>query len=108
MNAQYMNMNNCGMFNVSLWKWNGDNFIHFAPCCSLFQQKFIANISQSNSVISYSYFSQSVPRKGCPIRNPSFYIHAIISFVIFYETSWNFVIMFGYENYSSDKNMESR
>ena len=52
MNAQYMNMNNCGMFNVSLWKWNGDNFIHFAPCCSLFQQKFIADISQSNQVIS--------------------------------------------------------
>ena len=33
-------------------------------------------------------------------------------FVILYETSWNFVIMhicmFGYENYSSDKNLESK
>ena len=35
------------------------------------------------------------------------YIHSIISFVILYETSWNLVIMFGYENCSSDKNMES-
>jgi hypothetical protein len=58
-------------------------------------------------VISCSYFSQSALRKGCPNRNPFWCIQSIISFVILDETSWNFVIMFGYENYSSDKNMES-
>jgi hypothetical protein len=59
-------------------------------------------------VISCSYFSQSALRKGCPNRNPFWCIQSIISFIILYETSWNFVIMFGYENYSSDKNMESK
>jgi hypothetical protein len=61
-----------------------------------------------NQVILCSYFSQSALRKGCPNRNPFWCIQSIISFVILYETSWNFVIMFGYENYSSDKNMESK
>jgi hypothetical protein len=30
------------------------------------------------------------------------------SLVILYETSWNFVIMYGYESYSSDRNMEMK
>ena len=59
-------------------------------------------------MISYSCFSQSALRKGRPNRNPFCYIHTIISYVILHETTWNFVIMFGYENYSSDENMESK
>jgi hypothetical protein len=47
-------------------------------------------------VISCSYFSQSALRNGCPNRNPFWCIQSNISFVILYETSWNFVIMFGY------------
>jgi hypothetical protein len=66
------------------------------------------NFELNNQVISCSYFSQSALRKGYPNRNPFWCIQSIISFVILYETSWNFVIMFGYENYSSDKNMESK
>ena len=54
------------------------------------------------------YFDQSALREGCLNRNQYYYIHFIMSFITLYETSWNFVIMFGYENYSSDKNMQSK
>jgi hypothetical protein len=66
----------------------------------------ILNIPVNIQVISCSCYSQSTLRKGCPNRNPLCYIHSIISFVILYETSWNFAIMFGYEKYSSDKDIK--
>jgi hypothetical protein len=49
-----------------------------------------------------SCFSQSEKalRKSCPNRNPFCYIHSIIFFVILYETSGDFEVMFGYEHYT--------
>jgi hypothetical protein len=44
-------------------------------------------------VISCSCFNQSALRKGGPNRNTFF---STLSFVVLFETSWNFVIMFGY------------
>ena len=60
----------------------------------------------ADQVISHSYVSQSASRKGCPNRNPFCCMWSIISFVILYETSWNFLILSSYENYSPHINLE--
>jgi hypothetical protein len=81
--------------------------------CQVYEQVDLWwQIFMSDTEMGYSRWSrvrvpanqgESALKKGCSNKNPFCCIHWIISRFILCETSWNFVIMSSYENYTSDK-----